>query len=131
MDKLFHIFYIGLRNGIGKAERASFLFAIFQSLLFSSIYFLGSSMISRKVIINTPLLYALLPSGIAVGLIFINSRYFVKTGRYRKILDKYGSESRTSRSRKVVSLIVSLFLVIISFCTFVLSGISLSRHLFN
>lgn len=127
------MFYIGLKRGFGHAERAAFLFGFFQSLLLGSVYFIGSikvsKLYSKEIITGSPKVYAFILLCLVIGLMYFNSRYFVKTGRYRRVLDKYGSESQFTKGQKAFYLSISILLVILSLGVFIWSGISLSRYL--
>ena len=133
MERLFHIFYVGVKRGFGHAERAAFIFALFQSFLLCSLYFFGSigvsSIFSKALITGAPFIYAVILCCLVIGVFILNSKYFVKTGRYRKIIDKYGGQSQFTTRQRVIYLMVLILLITISMVIFIWSGISLSKHL--
>lgn len=129
MERFFHMFYIGLKRGFGHAERASFLFATFQGYLLVSFYLWFSSFFLRSLLTSSPLIFAIIPAFLFGALIIINSRYFVKTGRYRRILDEYGSESKFTKRKKALYLSITILLYLSSLGLLMWSGVMLSKYL--
>jgi len=112
IDRLYYTFYTSVRRGIAHAERASFLLSMCCSLFVISIIanisiFFGFELNKNKS--ENSLIYALAVLVVViVFFIYFNSYYFVRNGRYRKILNKYGVVSKKNR-------LVNLFIVIVLF----------------
>jgi hypothetical protein len=65
-DRLYHLFYIGLRRGFGHAERASFLFATFQGYLVLSFFLWASRFFPKSLVASSPLIFAMIPTVLIV-----------------------------------------------------------------
>ncbi len=126
MDKLYYIFYSPLKKGLAHAERASFLLSIFFSLAFGCLYFLSAILLDLRF--SNGYVFAAIMAIVFALIFMFNSRFFVKTGRYRRIVDKYGMISKLSKRRKLFNLILILFLILGSFILFAWSGILLSEY---
>jgi hypothetical protein len=128
LDRLYYIFHCSIRSGFGHAERACLLLS--ASLMFYgySIYF--AIVILTNSDIHPSILFYSLVVLFGVGVMVGPSRYFVKTGRYRRIIDKLGSPRDISRSKRFYYRIISIVLFFLgSLATFIFSGIMLSFHL--
>ena len=127
LDKLYHIFHCSVKSGFGHAERASFM-------LSSSIFLYGFSLyllLLRLSKASTPNPWILSIVFVTVGVcaVYATSRYFVRTGRYRRIIDKYGSPRLISRKTRFVYRFIAIFLFFFgSFAAFIFAGIVLSRY---
>lgn len=127
VDKLYYVFYMGIKRGFGHAERASFLMS--SSLFF---YVLSICMLIVALFkLQLPNLYfvggIIIVFGIAI--IYLTSYHFVKTGRYRKIIHKYGRISTLDKKKRIKYLILILVIFLGAIVTFVASGIMMSQQL--
>lgn len=128
LDRLYHVFHCSVIGGFGHAERASFMLsASFLMYGFSLFFFFLA--VTRPDALNPWILPGIF-IGVGIAAIYGTSRYFVGTGRYRRIIDKYGSPRSISRKTRFVYRFISIFLFFFgSFAAFIASGIMLSRHL--
>lgn len=127
-DKLYYIFHASIKSGFGHAERASFLLSASIALYCYSCYFF-LVVLTESRLYNTPVFYALFAC-FGIGIIYGFSKYFVARGRYRRIIEKYGSPRSVSKGTRVLFRIISIGLFFLgSLVTFIVSGIMLSKYL--
>lgn len=127
-DKLFYIFHCSVKNGFAQAERASFMLSTSIFLYASSLYFFFLVLAEA----NSPHPWimpgVLLCLGIVNGL--LTSKYFVGTGRYRRIIDRYGSPREINKRTRFFFRFISIGLFFLgSFAAFIAAGIMLSKYL--
>lgn len=127
MDRLYYFIYSCINRGLGQAERAAFVLSIFTSLLFASFYCQVTILVHKGI--KTPLLYSILFSSIVLAIFIFNSKYFVKSGRYRRIVENFGTVRKLSKRRRALNLGIIIIAIIVAFMLFVYSGINLAKHL--
>jgi hypothetical protein len=128
LDKLYYIFHSSVKSGLGHAERASFLLSASITFFGYSLYFV-LVILTESRLYNTLLFYTLF-AAFGAGTIYGISRYFVGTGRYRRIIEKYGSPRSLNKQTRFIYRVISIGLFFIgSLAAFIISGIMLSRYL--
>lgn len=127
LDKLYYIFHCSVKGGLAHAERASFLLSSALTFYGYSLYFLLVVFTKSKVY-NTPLFYIVF-AAFGLATIFGTSRYFVKAGRYRRIIDKYGSPRSISKRKRFLYRCISFGLFLGAFAAFTVTGIALGKYL--
>jgi hypothetical protein len=127
LDRLYYIFHSSVKSGFGHAERASFL------LSFSGTAYIGAFCFLLIVIARLPPPDSLLGPGIflvfGITLIYGASKYFVGTGRYRRIIDKYGSPRALSKKKRFLYRLIAFGLFTSSLALFIFAGITAGRYL--
>lgn len=128
IDRIFFIFYCSVRmKGFAHAERASLFLAIPAFLMLNSVYFLLT--VYFKVIILNKLLYVGIIGSLGFVIPYLFSKFFVDSGRYRRIIAKYGSPRIVPKRTRVAYIIISWSIYLASFACFVISGRILSDFL--
>lgn len=127
-DKLYYIFHCSMKNGFAHAERASFLLSFSVWIYIGALCFLV--MIIANSIPDNPLIGCGVFVASGVGFIYFTSWYFVGSGRYRRIIEKYGNPRSLNRKTRLFYRFISIGLFFLgSFAAFAILGILLSRHL--
>jgi hypothetical protein len=127
-DKLYFIFYSSVKDGLGHAERASFLLSSSISLYFFSLYFL--IVIFLKYSHPDPWIVPGIFIFIGISNGILTSKYFVGTGRYQTIIDKYGSPHDLSKGERILYILIALFLFFFgSVASFIVSCFMLIKYL--
>jgi hypothetical protein len=119
MDHVFFLFYSGINKGFARAERASFLVSLFVVLLIGGMYMIVPVLL--KMPITKPMLFVVIYVLIAFGVFIFNSHFYVKSGRYRVIKDRFGQPRSKS-----LSLLFTLLLIAASFIWFAVLGLLFS-----
>lgn len=128
IDKIYFIFYCSVRmKGFAHAERASFFLAIPTFLIFNSIYFLITVFFNIKVL--DKFIYVALIASFAFIIPYFLSKYFVGSGRYRRIIAKYGSPREVPPKTRIKYIIFSWSIYFGAFVLFIVSGRILSDFL--
>jgi hypothetical protein len=128
LDKLYYIFHSSVKSGFGQAERASFLLSASITLYGYSLYF-GFVILVKSTLHNTASFYFLFGS-LGISIIYGVSRYFVGTGRYRRIIEKYGSPRSLSKATRFTYRVLSIGVFFLgSLTAFIISAIALSKYL--
>ena len=128
LDKLYYIFHSSVRNGFGHAERASFLLSISIVAYFGALCFLY--IVLAKTSPPGPFIGPAIFLILGIGTIYGTSRYFVRTGRYRRIIAKYGNPRALDKRTRFLYRVISIGIFFTgSFAAFVATGIMLSKYL--
>jgi hypothetical protein len=128
LDKLYFIFHCSVKSGFAHAERASFMLSTSIFVYLSSFYFCFLVLIKANV--PNPWIMSIALGCLALAIIYASSKYFVRTGRYRWIIDKHGSPRSISKTTRFWYRFIAVFLFFFgSFTTFIVAGIMLSKHL--
>jgi len=126
-DKLYYIFHSSVKSGFGHAERASFLLSASVLFYSYSLYFV-LVVLTKSRVFNTTAFYILF-GAFGVGIIYGASKYFVGTGRYRRIIDKYESPRLLIKGKRFLYRFISFGLFLGAFVAFIASGITLAKYL--
>lgn len=127
LDKLYYLFYKSINRGFGQAERASFLLSLFLFFLFGSVQMIFT--VIFQIAINNFLIYSIIFCLVGIAIFVFMSSYYVKSGRYINIKDRYKSSNKVGKSNRTWNLLLILLLIFFSLVTFTLSGIVLSEYL--
>lgn len=126
-DLLYYSFYclvIKKEHETGE-ERAAFMLSGTTSTLLMALYFVVSTI--NKGNLLAP--WALFIAGVTVYLVngIWTSRYFVRSGRYKKVIDTFSQEKQSQRK---IYAIVAFLLMIGSFVLFAFAGYKFGQNEF-
>lgn len=128
LDKLYYIFHCSVKSGFAQAERASFMLSFSISIYVGALCFL--IMIITKSAPSHPFLACAVFMAFGVALVYLSSWYFLSNGRYRRIIERYGSPRALNAQTRFFYRVISVGLFFIgSFVAFITTGIMLSQYL--
>jgi len=126
-DLLYYMLYCAAGDDETKSKHGMVVYGmeIISTQLSTSLSMILFGVFNVKF--NSFILYVLILLPIPFFLYYIINRYYIKSGRYNQILERYAT---TTNRQKLIYKIITIFLFVISFALLFVGGITMS-YLFS